>query len=157
MTSKFNSPGGIMSYRRMMVFLVAVLLLGGALLACSDSGGPSSFYCTGGTPDLAGAWSLVSIDQGGGGAVGPPTATGSFTFTGTTVDVSLTLPVIGLIAGTGTCKLTKSTITITNFAGLGSDATGPYTFVDKAPGTPDTLYATVTASNVPNAVIISRP
>jgi hypothetical protein len=134
-----------------------VIIAAGVIAACSDSSGPSSFACTGGTPNLAGAWSLYSINQGTG-ALTPPAAHGSFNFVGDSVLVSITVPIDTQgdtvnLNGAGKCTLTSKNITITNFAGQG-DAVGPYTF--KA-GPPDTLTASVVNSNITTVVVITRP
>ena len=147
-----------MRSRRAYIFATLIVLAAaGVIAACSDSSGPSSFSCTGGTPNLAGTWSLYSLDQGAG-AIGPPLAHGTFTFAGDSVAVALTVPIDTLgdttnLAGAGKCTLTSKNITITNFAGLG-DAAGTYTF--KA-GPPDTLRASILSNVIPTSVVVTRP
>jgi hypothetical protein len=148
-----------MRSKHALLLLALVILAASAIAACSDSSSPSGFACTGNTPDLAGAWSLLTINQGQG-AIGPPLAHGTFVFTGDSVDVALTVPADTLgdslnLAGTGKCTLTASKITITNFLGQG-DATGPYTFKDET-ATPDTLSASIVSSGITTSVVVTRP
>ena len=115
--------------RHLTVLMGGAMLIGGALAACGgDSGGPSGVACTGNTPDLAGTWTLDTLEfVGAGPALYPPAATGTFVFTGDSVDVTLTVPnpqppppTID-ITGSGKCTLTATRLTID---GTGADRPG---------------------------------
>ena len=150
-----------MRQRLMLYTGFACVVIAGVIVACSDSSGPSRATCTGSTPDLAGTWTLVSIDLGAAGTPIPsPPATGTFTFTGANVATDLHVPSPPApaaidIVGTGKCNLTADSIFIANF-GVYGDAVGTYHFFPKGATGADTLKATLSASGVDNDVVVAR-
>ncbi len=137
-----------MRLRRALPLVAALVLGGGVFAACSDSTSSN-----GTVPDLTGTWDLVSLDVAG---TNVPGTVGSFTFTATTVDISLTLPQQAPVTGTGTYTLTPTNIDINSTNALIGQASGTYTFIDKPPGTADTLTADLLAQGTPFSVVVAR-
>jgi hypothetical protein len=153
-----------MRQRHLMFLVGGAILIGGALAACgSDSGGPSGVACTGNTPDLAGTWTLDSIQFLPDPTVlHDPEATGSFLFTGDSVYVALTVPsptdpppATFDLTGAGKCTLTATKLNI-NGTGLIGQASGTYTFVDVAGALPDTLHASLLSTGQTIRVVVTR-
>lgn len=152
-----------MRQRHLALVLTGAILIGGALVACGgggDSGGPNGVACTGNTPDLAGTWTLDTLEfVGQGPPLYPPDATGSFVFTGDSVYVTLTVPNPAPppptidITGAGECTLTSTQLYI-NGSGLIGQASGTYQF---APGgAVDTLHASLLSTGQTIRVVVTR-
>lgn len=151
-----------MRRRPLTRLLAGVILLGGALSACGgDGGGPNGIACTGGTPNLAGTWTLDSMQFPPGPTLAPPVASGMFTFVGDSVIVVLNVPNQAPppptidIGGSGKCTLTPTTIAI-NGTGLIGQASGTYTFVQVAGALPDTLRAQFLSTGQTIRVVVTR-
>lgn len=152
-----------MRQRSLGWILGSVAVVGVALGACggSDSSGPSGISCTAGSPNLAGTWTLDTLDFVGNGGVDPG-ATGSFDFTGENVDVTLNITGGGSITGAGKCTLTvtKQTVDTTtgklyiNSTGTIGQASGTYTYVTAAPK--DTLRASLVSTGNTIRVVVTR-
>ena len=149
--------------QRHLAFLISTILFGGAVAACGggDSGGPSGVACTGNTPDLVGNWTLDTIEVVGQGApLDPPDATGSFTFTGDSVEVTLNVPNPAPppatidIGGSGKCTLTATRLNIDG-TGLIGQASGTYAFVDGGANA-DTLHASLLSTGQTIRVVVTR-
>ena len=147
-----------MRHRALSSILTAAGLIGVVLAACSDSSKESSIACSGGTPDLAGTWTLYTLDLGAGPIPNPP-ASGTFYFHDDSVDVDLNVPSPPapqaiVIAGTGSCSLTGSRISINSNSVVLGQATGTFTFV-QTPGA-DTLKANLVSSGQTINVVVTR-
>ena len=151
-----------MRQRSVLWVLGSVLVVGGVLAACggSDSSGPSGVACTGNTPDLAGTWTLDTLEfVGSGGPLAPPDVSGSFVFSGDQVDVTLTVPnpqpppATLDITGSGQCTLTGTKLTI-NGTGLIGQASGTYVYVHAAAA--DTLHASLVSTGQTIRVVVTR-
>ena len=154
-----------MRNRQLAMLLSGIFLLGGALWACgsSSSTGPSAIGCAGGTPDLTGTWTLDTIEFVGQGApLYPPTATGTFTFSHDTVQVTLNVPNPGAppptinIGGSGNCTLAGNHININSNSIVLGQATGTYTYVQEHPAAADTLHATLVSTGQTIRVVVTR-
>jgi hypothetical protein len=133
----------------------SVAVVGAALGACggSDSSGPSGVACTAGSPNLAGTWTLDTLQFVGSGPLYPPDATGTFVFTGDSVYVTLSISGTP-VDGAGKCTLTATKLTIDGSGTIGQ-ANGTYTFVDGGANA-DTLHASLVSTGNTIRVVVTR-